>query len=235
MLISNRHNFIFFANPKCASTTFEADWRRHSDLAITGTKCGKHFSPLQASKRLAFVFERIGRPPEAFFRFGIIRDPIDRAISWYNYSQRNLSVLPSKEKALHDFQVIIRRQAEQFKNKAAHKGPQAAFFCTPSGQLNVDYLIALPQLTDAIHQLKKALGIRGTSQKTAPKRRNRSPKLITSGDLDTSVKNLILTMSHHDLELYASALEGRFGSIENTVARKRSQLAESVPSNGAKG
>src|SRR5689334_13449694 len=99
MLLSYTKRFFFIANTKTASTTIERNLRRHADISICATRMGKHMSYAQAVRNFQFVFKKSGMPAEAYFRFGVVREPVEWVVSWYNYRHRDqLLAKPAKKK-----------------------------------------------------------------------------------------------------------------------------------------
>jgi hypothetical protein len=247
VLISYRRNFIFLSNPKCGSTTFESDWRSCCELAITGTRLGKHFTYKQLCTRLAFIFERAGQPPESFFRFGVIRDPVDRAVSWFNYRQRHRAELPPLKEALAAFVSHLDRDLTMLGSKNPYSYGQRGFYNDQENNLGVDYLIPLPRLAEESLRLKSALGIPNKTKKpleesggtlskirrlfrpvkvprklntTGARRRNISPVILSRSDVPDNVCKRIEEVFYLDVKLYHQALDGQFGRLENAVAKK---------------
>lgn len=88
MLISFNKRFLFVANTKTASTTIEKLLRRYCAIAITRTAYGKHLAYSKIVKHFAFIFRKSGVPADAYFRFGVVREPLDWMVSWCNYRSR---------------------------------------------------------------------------------------------------------------------------------------------------
>ena len=216
MLLSDRYNFLFLANPKCASSSVEAEWRNYSHISIRSTKLGKHISYREVQKHLKFVFKRTERPIESFFRFGIVRDPIDKAVSWFNYRARKCSTPPTKGDAIKDFATSVAAQAE----KGGNNRGQHRFFSDQEGNLGTDYLIALPKLSEELPRLRNALGIKAR-KKSAKSHLNASSSLITRDDLPSDVIRTLTQMYHEDLQLYQAAVKGAFGTPEEAVRKKK--------------
>lgn len=223
MLLSIKHNFLFLANPKCASSSVEDEWRRYSQLTIQATRLGKHLTYMQVKKHLKFAFVRAERPIGKFFRFGIVRDPVDKAVSWYNYKLRHVKQPPPKEKAVADFELSVTEQAAKFEDKEPLSFGQRGFFSDRDGSLGVDYLIPLPRLSTDLDILRKALGVKKT-KKPHKVRKNVSPTILLKDDIPEFVQNILRKTYVADVELYDMALNGHFGSPESAVARKLEQV-----------
>jgi hypothetical protein len=219
VLISRRYKFIFLSNPKCASTTILSEWKHYSQFVIQATALGKHLSCRQVRKYLEFVFQRTELPMEAFFRFGVIRDPVDKQISWFNYATRKRAAPPSKSQALEEFQAHIDDLTNKMRKKRRQAYGQYAFYSEPSGDIGVDYLIAFPNLADHLPRLRQALGIKPI-RVGAKSFTNISPKILTSNDLSDQTRGTIRDLYSADVGLYERALSGGFDTPENAVAKK---------------
>ena len=86
MLVSLKHQFAFFSNPKCATTSIENYLKDHCEISINSTKLGKHFKPKN--------FKKLERVLKKEFKIGDIakictaRHPVEKIISWYTYRSR---------------------------------------------------------------------------------------------------------------------------------------------------
>ena len=98
MIISAKHKFIFVSNPKCASTSMRIALHPYADLVNLMQRTDlqqkvNHHSPLFLIKKSfdkAFAAEASetgeqpkGVPFEQYYRFGTIRNPFKRLVSWY--------------------------------------------------------------------------------------------------------------------------------------------------------
>ena len=82
--------FIFVANTKTASTSIEELLGKYCHINIS--RCGapglKHMSYQQIVSSFHFIFKNNKFSIDRFYKFGVFRDPIDWAISWFNYRSR---------------------------------------------------------------------------------------------------------------------------------------------------
>lgn len=85
MLIGIERRFIFVANSKSASTTVESLLAPFAEIVVGGEPALKHMLLRDALLRHADVFARPGQGPETFFKFGIMRDPVEWIHSWFRY------------------------------------------------------------------------------------------------------------------------------------------------------
>lgn len=85
MLISTNHRFIFVANSKSASTSIERLLMSSAEIHGGGNAEMKHQSISEIRKKYYFLFEHQKFPFESFYKFGVMRKPLDWISSWYAY------------------------------------------------------------------------------------------------------------------------------------------------------
>lgn len=83
MLISLSRRFIFISNSKTGSTSFESALDPYAEIRTRGH--AKHQTWREVREAWSFLFDHPDHRPETFFRFGVVRDPLDWFVSWYNY------------------------------------------------------------------------------------------------------------------------------------------------------
>ena len=86
MLVSLKHQFIFFSNPKCATTSIEEYISKYCEISITSTKLGKHIKPKKFKKLESLLKKECNI--DNFTKICTARHPIDKIISWYIYRSR---------------------------------------------------------------------------------------------------------------------------------------------------
>lgn len=86
MLISLKHNFVFFSNPKCATTSIENLFGKHFEIRIDSTKYGKHLRPSEFEKWTDLLAKNHNVP--LLDKICTARHPVDKLISWYTYRSR---------------------------------------------------------------------------------------------------------------------------------------------------
>jgi hypothetical protein len=92
MLIGVEKRFIFIANSKTASTSIEEALIPYAEINRVGSPQRKHIKWRDARKEYRFLFDLPSYNPGSFFKFGVVREPVEWVISWYNYRLGNLGV-----------------------------------------------------------------------------------------------------------------------------------------------
>jgi len=154
MLLSLSRRFIFVANLKTASTSIEACLRPFSEICIARTDFGKHESFGKIEERFPWAFDLISR--ENFFVFGVIRDPLDYAISIYNSHQKPDFLGQDSFTGDNSFEEFY----QKWKQKDSWQlHPQYKRFLNNKGEYALDYLLNLDQLPEQWPQICKILEI----------------------------------------------------------------------------
>jgi hypothetical protein len=181
---------------------------------------GRHLQYRQILRHLAFVFRRTERPPEDYFRTGVIRHPLDWLLSWFNYKARKNTGLATADQT----QELVHRDLEARCARAATKPPafrgQSAYFVAADGSLVVDYLIPMETIDRDVRELRSALGLKQRLFWRLP-RRNASNPLATRQMVDISLAELVGKTFEHDLRLHRMAMERAFCDCREIVAKKR--------------
>jgi hypothetical protein len=137
MIISHEYQFIFIEIPKTASTSL------HTFLCHQGCNSDRDFRHDSALS--------VRDLPEwnDYFKFAIIRNPYDRAVSWYEYRRRpgvneNRSM---KDLSFKEFLV-------QDNSKACYE-----FICDEEYNILIDYVGRYENLNDDISNIMSIVGI----------------------------------------------------------------------------
>ena len=89
MLIGVRRSFIFVANTKTASTSIEFMMAQYAEIMRAGSPERKHIKLRDVPKEYWFLFDRPDQDFTRYFKFGVMRDPIEWILSWYRYRKGN--------------------------------------------------------------------------------------------------------------------------------------------------
>jgi len=233
MLIKYRgkQKFIFIANTKCASTSIEKSKIGETpEIKITNAPIGKHMSLEQVHERFGFVFNVIKF--EEFFKFGVIRDPVDWVVSWYNYRSRaELSDPNKKNYRNYAGDMTFSGFWDSAKDQHSLNPQSQRFFSTSNPDIKVDYLIRLENLNEDLLAVKAILGLNLLNIK----QRNKSQTArMSSPAVEDRVRKEIEQKYHSDYELIegldafnSSSLErfsDRLPSPAHYLANLRSKL-----------
>ncbi len=213
MLIGVRKRFVFVANSKTASTSIVGALGGHAEIMRGGTPQNKHIHMRDALREYDFLFGQPDHAPDRFFRFGVMRDPIDWIQSWHRYRRGNKveRQLP-EDMSFEDFWA---RKDWNIKRLNGQKNLQSDFFLDTNGQVLVDYIIPYQDIAPHFEKISTALGVK-----------NPLPQRNVSRIKRTDVK-LAETLQAEMTEFYADdyALLDRIADINTVGAQKLQALA----------
>lgn len=157
MLISVQKRFMFVANTKAASTSIEAVLAGHAEIARPGGAQGKHVPLGKALYDYRFLFDSPGYPAESFFKFGVMRDPVDWIGSWFRFRKGNKveSPLPA------DMTFAQFWERDDWNIHRADGSPflQSDIFCDGDGKVLADLIVPYHRLDDLMPRVLESLGI----------------------------------------------------------------------------
>ncbi|MEM9927426.1 MAG: sulfotransferase family 2 domain-containing protein [Cyanobacteria bacterium P01_D01_bin.50] len=195
---NGEHKFIFVANTKCASASIEkSKIAEVSDIKEVHLSRDKHLPIEDIYTKYSGVFENYKF--EYFFKFGVIRNPLDWIVSWYNFRSRPELKDPNHpthrnytgEMTFADFWHSTKN------NKFFVRGQSPMFFSPDNNSIKVNYLAKLETLIEDLSRIK---GILGIDSLDIPKV-NTSIVRITSDNVEESIKKEITTKYSRDYEL----------------------------------
>lgn len=200
MIISKRGNFIYFANPKTATTAIEAALLPYATVYIGDDPALKHIGVNQYKKLIEPFLEEIGIGKE-LDRIGVIRHPIDWLASWYKYRKRSAD----NNTAVSTQNIGFDEFARAFMDK--ENRPEYARIGSPSGILNekgakfgVNYLYAY----EALDRMASDLSSRLDTEIEFHTRINESDEFET--ELEPETESLLKEHFKKDFERYENAL-----------------------------
>jgi hypothetical protein len=218
MLISYRRNFVFIANLKSASTSIEAMLHPFADVKNTNTATGKHDGFALVQERYGWLFER--RPIDTFFVFGVIRDPVEYALSVYNSHTKD--AFDGTKHSAKGIPFDKYWMAER--NKSWQLVPQVSRFKDSSGKLALDYVIDFSKLKVEFEEILTTMNVENDLRHL-----NESPVAATRNDVPAEI---LADMERHFAEDYA-VLADRPRNLEkctrspgNKRALKRDEMAK---------
>ena len=157
MLISTEKKFIFVANSKTASTSIELALKPHALALPQETPAKKHrFLETILADHPRIVASLPGGAA-AFFKFGVMRDPIDWITSWFRYRQGNKVDAPlPPELSFEDFWAL-----DDWTKwlKPGRKRLQKDFFHAADGRLLADYVVPYAEIDRHFPLICDRLGI----------------------------------------------------------------------------
>jgi hypothetical protein len=160
MKCHGERKFIFVANTKAASTSIEdSTFADEVDIRLTNIRIGKHLSIGDIAERFDFVFEEF--PLDSFLKFGVIRDPLDWVVSWFNFRSRPELRVPT-HRSHHNYvgdiefdQFWAASHDQPFLQPQAHK-----FVSSSDPAARVNYLIRFDRMRDDLSEVAGVLSRR---------------------------------------------------------------------------
>lgn len=214
MLISLDRKFIFVANTKTGSTTIEALLGPECEIAIAKDTQLKHLSIGQIERQFRPMFRKPKYKIDKFFRFGVMRDPIDWVTSWFNYRSRpELRDRPRKRQNYTGDVSFIEFCAALVSEEPppyAQLGAQTTRF-SANGKLAVDAIIDHARLVEGFAAIADEIGT-DLSDQLSTKRLNASSTVrLASAAVNVDERTLLEERFARDIKLYdriASAPDG---------------------------
>lgn len=175
MLIGLSKKFIFIASLKTASTTIEEVLGKYAEICLVESPFGKHMTFATMEKRFSWLFEEV--PLSKFFVFGVIRDPVEFALSLYNSHRadefNDRPTLFTGNITFEEFRTVW-VQCNQ-----GQAQPQSNYFIDSSGENRANYVISYDHLVDGLNNVFHKLGLPPEQIPTS----NKSPQGLTKDDL----------------------------------------------------
>jgi hypothetical protein len=176
MLFSLSKKFLFIANLKTASSSIEKVLAPHADLRLLQSQNGKHLSYMDFAEHFKWLLNRMDI--NELFVFGVIRDPVDYAVSIFNSHHkehfRGSQKLYTGGMNFADFIAKwVPKNADQLR-------PQITRFTSVDGRLVTNFLIYFEKLQEGLEVVAKRLNV---PELTDLPRENASPKKIKKDDL----------------------------------------------------
>ena len=177
MLISLKHQFVFFSNPKCATTSIEAALKEHCEICISGTKYGKHIRPSKFSdwEKLLINQHNCGK----LKKICTARHPIEKIISWYTYRSRD------KLKTINPQRYLGETPFEDFCKSEMQSNGNNFFYSTKSSKFLVDIAVPIEYLGHLSEYLESILGQKlaiPTANKSHDKTKNHTDEYLYLGN-----------------------------------------------------
>ena len=195
MLIGLQHRFIFVANTKSASTAIESALRPHAEIHHGGTPARKHIALRCALKEYADLFARPGMEAEKFFKFGVMREPIDWIGSWFRYRKRK-DARNSLPPAM-SFAEFWARGDWNVTRRDGRRNLQREKFTAADGTVLADVILPYHGLAEQFPVLCAHLGMRA-----ALARHNVSPKPAATVEIPPPLREELHAFYAEDYALF---------------------------------
>ena len=157
MLIGFEKRFVFVASTKTASTSLEQVLRPHTDIVRAGTAQRKHIALRDIFPTYDFLFSQPDFAPDSFFKFGVMRDPLDWIRSWYRYRLGNEVESPLPDGM--SFAEFWARKDWNILHGDGRKNLQRDMFVDYDGQVLADVIIPYDRLDDMFRDICTAFGM----------------------------------------------------------------------------
>lgn len=158
MLIGVRKRFLFVANTKAASTSIEGAIGPHAEVSCPGGPQGKHLPLAKVRHQYGFIFSNPAYPFGDFFKFGVMRDPLEWIGSWYRYRKGNKVNVPLPKDM--DFAGFWEQGDWNVRRRDGTPYQQSDMFCNHRGEVMTDLIIPYHRLDEVLPRVLSGLKIR---------------------------------------------------------------------------
>jgi tetratricopeptide (TPR) repeat protein len=211
MIISFKHNFIFFAKQKTATTSIydffiESGWVNETDIFLMRQEMGRHMLPCQCKQNFTSLFQNY-RSFEAFNRIGIMREPVDWFLSYYNSHSKEVFknyVTYTGNISINEYIDRVKDNINNLSASAAVAGQTNFFNLSDKTNLGVNQLARFEYIIEDLNFLDFGNQSLNKSLKKylLRNRKNTSPQKITKQDLDSKTLQKIENLYEKDIQLY---------------------------------
>lgn len=157
MLIGVRNRFVFVANTKTASTSIEHALAPHAEIMRGGGPARKHMGLAEILAEYDFLFGQEAHRPEDYFKFGVMRDPVEWILSWYRYRRGNTVEHPLPPGM--DFAAFWHRADWNIRRRDGSPNLQSDRFTDARGAVLADVILPYSGLQEGFSRICAALGI----------------------------------------------------------------------------
>jgi hypothetical protein len=196
---TEENKFLFVANPRCASTSIlHSKIAEISEIKLTDGRRGKHMIIEDIHEKFNFIFEDRYKEYNFnnFFKFGIIRAPLDRVVSWFNFWSR--LELSNPKHIKYAGEMSFTEFWHLNKNQGFLRPQSNYFFSTKNKSIRVDYLVRYEKLSEDLSLIQ---GILGLDSLNLPKLNESSVRRINPNDVEDSIKEEIRERFRSDYDL----------------------------------
>ncbi|MEP2785095.1 MAG: sulfotransferase family 2 domain-containing protein [Pseudoruegeria sp.] len=182
MLIGVKNRFLFVSNSKTASTSIETALRAHCEIQRDGTPHRKHMQYADILGEYDFLFGQETYRPNQFFKFAVMRDPIDWIYSWYRYRKGNQVAAPLPSEMT--FAEFWDRKDWNIHRADGSKHLQKHFFTDATGEVALDYIIPYDDLPKQFAVIANHLGLPSKLPRANVSQIKGTPTELSEGLLD---------------------------------------------------
>jgi hypothetical protein len=162
MQLSIRHKFAFLCIPKCGSTSVERAIAPFCETKLGGDASLKHLGAAKFERHIRPLLQRAD-PNREIETFCIMREPLDRIKSWYQYRSR--PALADKKNPRHHkftgtltFAEFVEGYLEDNRKESVGVGSQAGFVSLAGGGIGVNRIFRLDQMDAVSDYLSEKVG-----------------------------------------------------------------------------
>lgn len=213
MLISVEKRFFFVANTKTASTSIEHALLPYADIYRGGTPARKHISMHKAIGTYPFLFDQKGYEHWRYFRFGVMRDPIDWISSWFRYRKGNKVQSPLPQDI--DFATFWAEKDWNIMRPNGNQHLQRDMFCRPQGKVLADVIIPYGDVEPMFGEICEGLRI------PAPLPRKNVSNLQTESVIPDTLMDEVRAFYAKDYELWDQLQDINAQGMEKLAARRK--------------
>lgn len=188
--------FVFLAMPKTGSSVLQGSFARHAQILVRHPPMAKHMSAARYERVFAPWLARCGYPRDSYETMCLVRNPLDRAVSWWKYRAR--PELQGKPNYTGDMSFAT--FAERLVAGDIGLGTATNFVTDKDGAVIVDRLYRYDNIEVAAEWMASCLGIRTPELPHVNVSPQREP------DLDARGRARLEEYFASDLALYESAL-----------------------------
>jgi hypothetical protein len=159
MLISQKHRFVFFCMPKCASNSIETMLRPHSEIHLSGSPLVRHTNFRQFQAHLQPYLESVARLRE-LESICLVREPVSWLNSWYRFRARHQlrNARHPHSTARVNFEEFVRAYLSESRPAYADISTQFNFVCDAKGRVGVDRLFAYDDIAGVVQFFSRRVG-----------------------------------------------------------------------------
>lgn len=162
MQLSVKHQFAFLCIPKCGSTSIEHAIRPYCETKLGGDASLKHIPASKFARHIRPLLWRVDKD-NLFETFCIMRDPLDRVRSWYQYRSRTKLKEAGKTRSHRytgnlSYAEFVEAFLEGDNEAAAGVGSQLGFVTLNDGSIGVNRIFRLDQMETITDFLSTKIG-----------------------------------------------------------------------------